>query len=94
VSLDLGVRTDHHIGFYFGHESMMVNGFYMHYGYVYSCHPIIVVVTCMIYTSQSVRHMHVHQIVMIVVTYFYMNYSNMNDEYVIIFKILTLFVFC
>lgn len=48
VALDLRVKVDNHKGLCVGHESMMVNGFYMHQSYIHAFHSIIVVDTCMI----------------------------------------------
>lgn len=55
ATLDLRVTTDHHTILYVGHANMLVNGRYKHYGYVDARHSIVVVVTCMMYVSWSVR---------------------------------------
>ena len=49
--MDHEVRADHHTGLYVGHVGMIVNGCYIHYGYVYSCNFIVVIITCMIHAN-------------------------------------------
>ena len=51
AALDIWVKVDHHIGLYVWHVGMMVNGYYMNFGYIHACHFLIVVATCMIDAS-------------------------------------------
>jgi len=46
--MDLELRVFHHTSLHVQHVVTLDNGCYMHYGYIHACHPIIVVVTCLI----------------------------------------------
>lgn len=48
------LKAFRHTCLYVGHARMLVNGCYMHYGYVYVCNCIVFMVTYMIYASFSV----------------------------------------
>ena len=41
AALYIGEREDHHKSLYVGHEGMLVNGFYIPYGYMHSYHLLL-----------------------------------------------------
>lgn len=51
MALSLRIRAYRYTSLYVGHSGMLVNGFYIHYGYIHVCHSIFFVVTCMICVS-------------------------------------------